>query len=488
MKSFSSLLMENYIVEEKASSSDFGNIDKNSKGVLHELLVGYHLRGGNHMDKHADINGKSPREVHDELSSKLTKAQYKNFSDRSKKAADDILREHKMSPKDIANVQWTSKAGDIKRATGIESSQSEDDSDIIMTHKNGTHHGISLKVSDKADPITLSNNGAKGTFGGDKVFENHKKSILDNYPELNNLQNSDKIKKAAVQREIRKGAENGKTISPADVKVGAGDLRKAWLETTPGAKEDMKKRTTTMLRTVMNNMHNEVTKLPPQELADHIRNSVLHAYKTPKEELGHTHIRHFTGGGFDPKMESKRPGEDYEHFLAKPENLRATVSGANITYHYFHEGTGKNIPFAIQTAKVSSQSDPMSNLVVVGKDVERKQDEEIKKDIKQKHQESLGNVKPSIATKAIPPKAAPAAPIDEPEKLAAPVKGIRLKSPKPSPIRKPSEDIQGRSDDDGMGAAIGNRSHNPIEQSATSEHSGMPFHSPNEQEHIRGNV
>jgi hypothetical protein len=403
MYSFISFI-NSMLTEEKATSEDFGSLGKTEKGVLHELLVGYHLRRGQHMDKHPDINGKSPREVHDELSSQLNSTQYKNFSDRAKKAADDILKERKMSPKDIANVQWTSKPGDIKRATGIESTQTEDDSDIIMTHRDGTHHGISLKVSDDSKPITLSNNGANQTYGGDEIFDTHKKGIIADYPELKNLSGNEELRKAAVERAVKKAASKGKKIDPATVKVKAEDLRKVWLEKTPGAKENMNKRTTVMLRSVMNNMHNEVTKLQPQELADHIRNSVLHAYKTPKEEFGHTHMRHFTGGGFNPEIHTKRPGEDYEHFLAKPENLRATVSGANITYHHFDEETGKNIPFAIQTAKVSSRSDPMSSLVVVGKDVERKQDIATKERIRQNHLASQAStaVKPAVKPVANP--------------------------------------------------------------------------------------
>jgi len=391
------LPITNFLTEEKAKKEDFGSLDNNSKGVLHELLVGMHLRG-KHMDKHPDIEGKSPKQVHDELSRTLTPAQYKNFSQRAKKAADDILKQKGMSREDIGNVQWTSKAGDIKRAIGIDSTQAEDDSDIMITHKNGQHHGITLKVSDDAKPITLSNNGAESTYGGDKIFGQHKKDLLALYPELDpsNLKNNNKLRKAAIARVVRKAAEKGKKINPEEAKVGAEDLRKAWLETNTKAKADIKNRTGSMLRSTVENMHSELQKLSPEQMAHHLRHIVLHAYKTPKEAEGHTHMRHFTGGGMDPKMEAKRPGEDYEHYLSKPENIRVSRSGTNIYYNYEDPEKGKKITFAVQTAKVSSQSDPFSNLVMVGKDVARKQDEADHKRIKENYQKELA------ATREIP--------------------------------------------------------------------------------------
>jgi len=365
-----------FLQEEKASKEDFGNLSANEKGVLHELLVGYHLFGGRHMKKHTDINGDSPQEVHDRIKNMLTEEQYENFSSRASKAAQNILKEKNIKPEDIANVQWTSKAGDIKRSTGIESSQNEDDSDLILSHKDGTHHGMSLKVSDDNKPITLSNNGAESTFGGKGIFTNHVKKLKEDYPAIGDVKKDPSIMRAALNRVISKAAARGVSLSPDDAKISSGEARKAWLESNPNVKLDIKNRTTTMLNSVMENMHSQLKKLSPQELSDHLRNSVLHAYKTPKETLGagHTHIRHFTGGGFDPHFESKKPGEDYEHFLSDPENIHITRNGSSITYHYHDKETNKMIPFAHQSAKQSSQSDPTSSLVIVGKDVERKQD------------------------------------------------------------------------------------------------------------------
>lgn len=382
------ILFSNFLTEEKAKKEDFGSLDNNSKGVLHELLVGYHLRGGKHMDKHPDIEGNSPEQVHDQLSKKLSPAQYKKFSERARKAAADILKQKGMSQEDVGNVQWTSKPGDIKRAIGVESTQAEDDSDIIMSHKNGQHHGITLKVSDDAKPITLSNVGAESTYGGKKIFDKHKSELLQAYPDLDpeTIKNNKKVRQAAINRVIKKAADKGKKISPEEARPGAEDFRKAWLESNPKAKADIKARTGSMLRSTVSNMRSELEKLSPEQLGHHVRHIVLHAYKTPKESLGHTHMRHFTGGGLDPKIESKSPGEDYEHFLSKPENIKVTHSGTSIYYHYHDPETGKAIPFAMQSAKVSSQSDPFSSLVMVGKDVRRKQDETDHQRIRQKYE------------------------------------------------------------------------------------------------------
>jgi hypothetical protein len=388
MLKFSELLSE-----EKATKEDFGSLDKNEKGVLHELLTGFHLLGGRHMKKHENIQGESPQEAHDRIKKLLTPEQYNNFSERSRKAAQDILRERGFKPEDLADVQWTSKPGDIQRATGIDSSQREDDSDIMLSHKDGTHHGVSLKVSDDTKPITLSNNGLKSTYGGEKIFGNHIESLKRDYPEMGDVTSNPTLLQAARNRIVSKAAARGVHLSPDQVKVKSSDARKAWLESNPEAKKDIKARTTTMLNSITENMHNELSKLSPQELADHLRNKVLHAYKTPKEELGqgHTHMRHFTGGGLDASFDSKKPGEDYEHFLANPERIRMTRKGSSITYHYHDPETDRLIPFAMQTSKAGSQSDPTSSAVMIGKDVENKKDIADKERIKNRYLAARGS-------------------------------------------------------------------------------------------------
>lgn len=340
----------NFLKEEKAKKEDFGDLRADPKGKLHEILVGYHLRGGKHMDKHPDVDGKSPKQVHDEITALLggTKSpQYKNFSERAKKAAEHIKQQLNLKDEDIHNVQWTSKSGDIERATGIKSSQKEDDSDVMITDKKGKHHGVSLKVSDDSKPITLSNNGAETTYGGDKILAAHKKNILDKHKNLQGLTNA--------------------------------DSRKEWLRSNPTAQADIKKRNLSTLTNVAKNMHERLSEMSPEQLSHHVRHIVLHAYSTPKEAFGHSHIRHFTGGGHEPDMHVSHPGQDHEFILNDPKNITTQHRGTSVYYHY------KGIPFAMQTAKFSSQSDPLSSLVVVGKEVARKQDKESLDQLRQQH-------------------------------------------------------------------------------------------------------
>jgi hypothetical protein len=326
-----------YLLEEKATKEDFGELKSDPKGKLHELLVGKHLNGGKHMDRHADIEGRSPKEVHDEIAAKLggiNSKQYKNFNERARKAAEDI--KGKLGIKKVDRVQWTSKAGDMKRATGIDATQKQDDSDIVVTDHTGKHHGISLKVSNDKNPITLSNNGVETTYGGDKILKEHKQDILDNHEGLRGITNKDE--------------------------------RKEWLRQNPTAKLDIKKRNLKTLTEVARNMHSHIDKMTPEQKSEHIRHIVLHAYSTPMEAHGHVHIRHFTGGGHDPLMEVAHPALDHEHILNSPEHITVHHKGTSVYYHH------KGVPFAMQTAKFSSQSDPLSSLVVTGKEVKRKKD------------------------------------------------------------------------------------------------------------------
>jgi hypothetical protein len=118
------------LLSEEASEKTKGTGQAaDTKGKLHEILVGYHLMGGKHMDKHVDEDGDSPEEAHDKLKEKVSPEEYDKIHKRAKVAADDIKSK---IPGKIEGVHWTSKAGDIKRTTGIDSSQKEDQSDIIV--------------------------------------------------------------------------------------------------------------------------------------------------------------------------------------------------------------------------------------------------------------------------------------------------------------------------------------------------------------------
>ena len=44
--------------------SEKGKVSNNTKGVLHEILVGKHLNGGKHMERHVNEHGETPEQVY----------------------------------------------------------------------------------------------------------------------------------------------------------------------------------------------------------------------------------------------------------------------------------------------------------------------------------------------------------------------------------------------------------------------------------------
>lgn len=120
-------------IKESVSAPEKGKVSSDTKGKLHELLVGYHLKGKNHMSKHPDKEGDSPKIAHDKLKKTVHPDDYKKINARAKSAAEDIRKQVEVNGHKIHDVHWTSKPGDIHRTTGIHASQQEDSSDIVVT-------------------------------------------------------------------------------------------------------------------------------------------------------------------------------------------------------------------------------------------------------------------------------------------------------------------------------------------------------------------
>jgi len=113
-----------------------GKVSSDTKGKMHELLVGYHLKGGKHMSRHPDKTGDTPKQAHDKLKSTIHPNDYRKMNTRAKSAANHIRKQVEVNGHKIHDVHWTSKPGDIHRSTGIHASQKEDASDIVITtHK-----------------------------------------------------------------------------------------------------------------------------------------------------------------------------------------------------------------------------------------------------------------------------------------------------------------------------------------------------------------
>jgi hypothetical protein len=329
MLSFVQFITENIYLSEAVS--------QNTKGVMHELLVGYHLRNGKHMDSHPDSNGMSPQEVHDNLRSQMTSAEYDQISNRAKSAAVDIKKQLRGR---IHKVHWTSKPGDLGRSTGIEASQKEDASDIVVTTKDPTHpsgfrhHGISLKVTDSrpsAGEVPVSNPGLESTYGGKDILDQHRAQILSKHKGLRTTTN-----KAA---------------------------RKEFMANNPKASTDIKKRNSAVLNSIAENLHSKLSAMKPKALVSHLRN-ILHAHPTPMEQESHVHIRHTTYG--DGTHSSIIPSQEHEPILNTPKHITVERRGTAVVFSH------RGVPFAKHRLKFESQSDPLSNIKGSGEVIKNK--------------------------------------------------------------------------------------------------------------------
>jgi hypothetical protein len=313
-----------YFFEEKE-----GKVSSNTKGVLHELLVGRHLNGGEHMEAHHNSEGETPEQAHDRLKSTLTDAQYNEINNKAKAAADDI-RKKVGAHGEVHKVQWTSKAGDLHKATGIHATQKQDASDIVITTKNKKgeikHHGVSLKVTDKKNKhVPVSNPGMESTYGGNAILKKHREEIAKAHPDL--------------------------------AKIEGTEAKKAWLKSNAKANADVRARNTKTLNDITQHLHNKLNSMSSEELAHHIRHHVLAAHSTPMQEQGHEHFRHTTGGvGGDFSMHHGDPSQDHEHILNDHKNIKAVRRGTSIIF------THNNKPFAKHRMKFENQGNPNSSV------------------------------------------------------------------------------------------------------------------------------
>lgn len=317
-----------------------GDVSNNTKGVMHELLTGYHLNGGKHMTHHKDSNGDSPEDAHNKLKATIHPDDYKKINDKAKSAAEDIKKKLPVGHA-IHQVHWTSKHGDIHRSTGIHASQKEDSSDLMIHTKKSsadkpTYHGVSLKVSDNpnkklpASSLGIKSSGSKAK----ELHEKHKSDILKAHPSL-----------AGKNKVARKAELASNTAMKADIK---GRNLKTLHAVAKAHAEELNHK-------LSSGGHDEVVK--------HIR-EVLHAHKTPLQKAGHNFVKHTTyETAKGVQHHTNNPGEEHEHILNDHKNIAVKSSGGAV--HYYHNGK----KFASQSHKFDSQSDPLSNLKSAGKAV-----------------------------------------------------------------------------------------------------------------------
>jgi hypothetical protein len=319
-------------------AAERGKVANNTKGVLHELLVGYHLNNGNHMEKYRNEEGESPKQAHDRLKATIHTDNYKKIHDRAKSAAEDIRKQAETRGHKISTVHWTSKPGDLKQSTGIEASQQQDASDIVLhTHhssdkskKKPRFMGVSLKVSDKPDKHVPSSNLGIESLGpkAKKTFDDHRKSILSAHPKLQKATNK--------------------------------ETRKEWLKSNQKAQEHIKRKNGETLVKVAKDLSDHLNDAHHKDLVTHIR-KVVHAHSTPMQDEGHEHIKHITYGAKTTKHHTVNPAADFEHILKDHKNITVHHSGTGVLFKH------KGKTFAKQTIKFDSQSDPLSSLKSAGR-------------------------------------------------------------------------------------------------------------------------
>lgn len=318
------LKFSNFMLEAAAGAE----ID--AKGKLHELLVGHYLQGGKHMEKHADKNGDSPEEAFNKIKQRVSPEDFSQINARAKAAAEDIKSHFASRGKPISKVSWTSQPGDIERATGIKASQHDDPSDIILHHSDGTHTGISLKVSDKKNKkVPIANIGA-GTMdkqvGASGLGHQAaaREEIVQKHPEIAKLSN-----KASRKEYIK---------ANPDVKASVDSIHKGHMQAAAA------------------DYHKALSNMSTSDLAQHIRQNVLHARATAIPHFKHT------AGGLNGNYSHSlvHPYTHYDNILNDHKNLSVEHAGNGVVIRH----NGKK--FVRLQVKRDSNSDSHAGYKVIG--------------------------------------------------------------------------------------------------------------------------
>lgn len=301
-----------FLTEAKQVQDDEDSKQQNKRGVLHELLVGRALRGGEHMTLHPDQHGMSPQQVHDAYASELygdNFNQHPSYLDEVAKAnrSADAIMAH--SGKPVHEIFWTSKAGDIAKATGRDNSQEQDTSDIYVDH--GPHindprerfTGVSLKTVEKKNgKAPVSNSGREkedNKLGVDTsdIVSNARMNLRAAHPGFRVAET------AAQAKAVRKS-------DPVAYKLEAGERDK-------------------MLKAIAARHAEGYNALDKKALVGHLR-TMMRAHDT-----GHGHVRLTTGGqngDFTTKVET--PHLDHEHIFSDPKNITAEAKGNSVVFKH----------------------------------------------------------------------------------------------------------------------------------------------------------
>ena len=294
-----------YLLEAKAEQAAAEPKKQNIRGVLHELLVGKHLNGGKHMQKHPDSPGESPEEAHHRIATKLYGSGYKDHPDYNEAVAKaKHTAEHlKKSSGPISKVHWASKPGDVERITGSKSSQSDDSSDLYIEHPKKKFTGISLKTVEKKNgSAPVSNSGRKAE---DKKLGVNTDSIINK--STKNLRSKFKSLKSATT------TAQAKEAIKSDPKLKA-------------AESEERSKALSQVAATHAQAYNSMSH---PERAKHLR-TMMRANPT-----GHRHLRVTTGGsGGDFSVKTEEPDTQHDHILKSPQHITAEASGNSVIFKH----------------------------------------------------------------------------------------------------------------------------------------------------------
>tara|TARA_B110000211_G_scaffold206355_1_gene241302 strand:- start:803 stop:1879 length:1077 start_codon:yes stop_codon:yes gene_type:complete len=323
------------LFEENTPVAKVGN---NTKGVLHEILVGKHMLSSKHMKNHEGKTGETPTQMHDRLKKTMHPDDYKKINKRAKATAKHIKTHIESQGHTVHDVHWTSKPGDLHKSTGIHASQKQDASDVVVhsKDKNGrtTHHGISLKVTDNTSKhIGVSNPGSDAMYGGHHMITAHRESLEKQHPAL---KKSNATKRKAYVKSLSENERN-----------------------------KIRTQNTQALHKVSAHVHKHLENAGTHAIAEHIKTHVLQSHKTPMQEEGHHHLRVTTHS--TTKTHQNKTGEEYGHHIVNPhEHYEHMLNDhQHLTAH--HQGTSvvfkhKDKIIARHQMKFNSQSDTHSSL------------------------------------------------------------------------------------------------------------------------------
>lgn len=295
------------------------------RGGYNENRFAYHVNGGKYID---DDHKKETENFHATLE-KFLPGETKIQDDRARAQA-HAFAQHAASKgySKVHSVHLTAKPGAIQKATGVEISQQENPSDVVVKFKNspeGTKHkslGVSLKSSSKAK-IGFHNGGA-GTIGK-QLGLNIEGIIKEHHERFASQHNLPAI--AAARKDVIKG--NKELYSKAN------------------------KAASILHTTIRDTIHAKYASMSQKDLKEHFTNTFLKA-KNNDDALPYVKVHGRGGGTKEAKAHVEETHDNpVYHMIKKAKKISVEKAGDS----YIHVKADGKKAFGVQ---VKHNSTPMA--------------------------------------------------------------------------------------------------------------------------------